>query len=88
MSTRRKRHGGNQQRAWENVNKTFGLTGLMESEAWYIALTKPDEAEEVLIEHFGSLSAAQRAYKALDEEVAQRFEVVAQHVFGPPEGPS
>lgn len=81
MSTRQRRHGGNRARGWEDLNRTFGLTGLMESEAWYMALVKPDDAEDILVEHFGSLAAASRAWQALDEDIAKRFEVVANNVF-------
>lgn len=86
MSTRRKRHGGKKQRTWEDLNKSIGHNGLMESETWYLARQASladdvDTAETVLVDHFGALTTAKHSLDAMDEEVAKRFEVVARVVF-------
>jgi hypothetical protein len=80
MSTRPKRHAGNKQRGWEELNVARGQTGLMESEVWYMALRSLNEVEqatEVLTLHFGTLQEARYAYKSLAPQVAERFEEVA-----------
>ncbi len=79
MSTRKPRHAGNRSRGWEELNRTHGECGWMESEAWYRALRSEDadEAKNVLKAHFGSLRAAKSAYMSLDEAVAKRFQEVA-----------
>jgi hypothetical protein len=82
MSTRPKRHAGNKQRGWEELNVSHGQTGLMESEVWYMALRalkdeNTDAAEAALIDHFGTLQEARFAYKSLAPQVAERFEEVA-----------
>lgn len=79
MSTRKKRHAGNRQRGWEEVNKSIGQDGRMESEAWYMALQAlpdTDAATTVLVEHFGTLQNAERSFRALSEVVSNRFEAV------------
>lgn len=81
MSTRKKRHSGNKQRSWDELNRSTGHDGRMESEAWYqartLCATDVEAAITVLVDHFGTLQAAWQAYRSLAEQPATAFKEVA-----------
>lgn len=81
MSTRKQRHDGNRERGYEDLNRSHGLNGRMESETWYVALVAVragayNAAEDALIEHFGSIDLAVRSFESIESHVAQRYQEV------------
>lgn len=85
MSTRKKRHSGNKQRSWGELNRSIGHDGRMESEAWYqartLCATDIEAAKTVLVEHFGTLQAAWQSYRNLAEQPSTAFKEVADACF-------
>jgi hypothetical protein len=81
VSTRKQRHHGNRQRGFEELNRSYGLNGRLESETWYCALVAVragtyNAAEDALVQHFGSIDLAVRSFEAIEDNVAQRYQEV------------
>ena len=73
MPTREWGRGGPSERGWFELNTTRGADGRMESEVWFCAHVDPEEAETVLVEHFGSLSKALNAFGQLDGDLRKLY---------------
>lgn len=78
MSTRKQRNEGGRQRGFADLNKSYGNTGLMESETLYIALLAVragafDTARDALEAHYGSLRVAEQSLKSLDDNAVARY---------------